>query len=263
MHHTTSDISLAVASLYDSTEKAMDHSDVFFDLPQGSITNIQWIGENESDLLPTGSPTSAPTALLTEEVTNQSQEKRSFLAYALSIPILLVLASLLFLGKKKVKRKLVTKNEFAWAMYDDVLIGTGDHPNSFHEGMYHYSQYGVRYLSTNCKTCIETKRNGFFTDEDLETISEESVETADHSTYRKKHFVNASSTDLGTKHSSIDVHQCTSARCQICMYKPQNVEFSNCQPCTDVEYVTRIAEKQEDEITFYKEQPLRSGESEV
>ena len=228
MHHTTSDISLAVASLYDSTEKAMDHSDVFFDLPQGSITNIQWIGENESDLLPTESPTSAPTPLLTEEVTNQSQEKRSFLAYALSIPILLVLASLLFLGKKKVKRKLVTKNEFASAMYDDVLIGTGDHPNR-----------------------------------DLETISEESVETADHSTYRKKHFVNASSTDLGTKHSSIDVHQCTSARCQICMYKPQNVEFSNCQPCTDVEYVARIAEKQEDGIKFYKEQPLRSGESEV
>ncbi len=270
MHHTTSDVSLAVASLYDSTEKAMDYSDLFFGIGKddslGSITNIQWIGENEEDILPIEEATIAPTPFLTEEVTNQSseEEKRSFLALALAIPILLVLASFLFLGKKKVKRKLVTKNAFAWATYDDVLIGTGDHPNSFHEGMYHYSQYGVRYLSTNCKTCIETKRNGFFTDDDLQTISEESVGTdADHSTYRKRHLVNASSTDLGAKHSSIDVHQCSSANCHICMYRPQNVEFSDCQPCTDVEFVSRIAEEQIDEITFYKEQPLRAGESEV
>ena len=268
MHHETSDVSLAVASLYDSTEKAMDNSDIFFEIGKddslGSITNIQWIGENEEDILAIEETTIAPTPVATVEVTSQSsEEKRSFLAYALSIPILLVLASLLFLGKKRVKRRLVTKNQFAWAMYDDVMIGTGDHPSSFHEGMYHYSQYGIRYLSTNCKTCIETKRNGFFTADDLETISEESVDTSDLSTYRKRHLVNASSTDLGAKHSSIDVHQCSSARCHICMYRPQNVAFSNCQPCTDVEFVSKIAGVQEEEVTFYQEQPLRAGESEV
>jgi hypothetical protein len=30
---------------------------------------------------------------------------------------------------------------------------------------------------------------------------------------------------LGVKHSSIDVHQCTSATCPICAYKPRDVSF--------------------------------------
>lgn len=110
----------------------------------------------------------------------------------------------------------------------------------------------ARYLSTNCDECAETKHNGFFTASDLETINEEgqygqsyedislvgtsaSAETgtsaekseSEHnpSDHRKRNYVMASDAALGKKHSSIDVHQCTSATCHICAYRPRDVNF--------------------------------------
>ena len=263
MHHVTSDVSLAVASIYDSTQKAMDYSEIFFDIGNdenlANVTNLKWLGETEEDVA-NGGPivvvVGGPNEIIVEG-NEQEEDERSILAYALSIPILLALASLLFLSRKGKKRKAVTKGEFVWPMFDDVLIGTGDHPDSFHQGMYHYSQYGVRYLSTNCQHCIETKKNGFFTADDLDTISENSVETdTDRSSHRKRFFVPPSANKLGAKHSSIDVHQCSSARCPLCVYKPRDVEFV-CRIAEEEEFEGRIAEEEE------FEEPLRSGESEV
>jgi len=251
MHHTTSDASLAIASIYDSTQKAMDYSEIFFDFQDDKnlniITNIEWLGETEQDAAnggPNGNGTlivSEPKGVI-EEVTKQEENERSMLAYALSVPILVLIAFALLLTKSKEKRKVRTKKEiFSARSFDNVLIGTGDPPNSFHEGMYHYTKNGVRYLSTNCPDCIETKKMGFYTAGDLDTITEHSIEE-DYDPSRKKKLVSPSINALGVKHSSIDVHNCRSARCAICAHNSRDVEFIS---------------KSDDFII------LRSGESEV
>ena len=53
------------------------------------------------------------------------------------------------------------------------IAGTGDPPGSFHEGLYHYMSDGTRYLSTNCPDCLETRKNSFYTDDNLGTIPED------------------------------------------------------------------------------------------
>ena len=280
MHHETSNVSLAVASIYDSTQKAMDYSEIFFDLENdqnlANITNITWLGETEEDAI-NGGPNGNGVVVLggpneiIADPTEQDEDKRSLLAYALTVPLLLVLLALLLMKRKQVKRKLITEGPFVWGnLFDNVLIGTGDHPDSFHEGMYHYSQYGVRYLSTNCPQCIETKKNGFFTADNLDTISEHSVETdGDFSAHRKKFQVHPNSLSLGCKHSAIDVHHCNSARCHICKYKPRELEFisridENFE-VEDLEIEIPIPRSGENEQVFRSMtmDSLRSGESEV
>ena len=254
MHHVTSDVSIAVASIYDSTQKAMDYSEIFFDLQDDKdvdiITNIEWLGVTEQSAI-NGGPNGngklivgGPNGVTEADLSKQNENERSMLAYAVSVPILVLLAFALLLTRSKEKRKVRTKKEiFAARGFDNVLIGTGDPPNSFHEGMYHYTKNGVRYLSTNCPDCIETKKMGFYTAGDLDTITEHSVEEDyDPSAHRKTKFIPPSRNALGVKHSSIDVHNCQSARCQLCAYNTREVDFIS---------------KSDDFIT------LRSGESEV
>ena len=170
MHHATSDVSLAVASIFDSTQKAMDYNEIFIPLDldenAANITNIEWLGETEEEAI-NGGPIIVSDVPIISEVNideiEQKENKQSLLAYALTIPVLLLIAFALLVTKKKTKRKIKTREQVrAIRSFDDVLIGTGDPPGSFHEGMYHYTCQGVRYLSTNCADCIETKRNGFY-----------------------------------------------------------------------------------------------------
>jgi len=51
-----------------------------------------------------------------------------------------------------------------------------------------------------------------------------------YSTHRKKNLVRASDVSLGARHSTVDVHKCTSASCKICKYKPKDVEFVHKSP---------------------------------
>lgn len=50
------------------------------------------------------------------------------------------------------------------------------------------------------------------------------------SEHRKKHLVTGEDVSLGMRHSTVDVHQCTSASCKICNYKPNDVEFIHNSP---------------------------------
>ncbi len=56
-----------------------------------------------------------------------------------------------------------------------------------------------------------------------------SREFSDH---RRKNLVSGADVGLGMRHSTVDVHQCTSARCTICNYKPKDVEFVHKSPTT-------------------------------
>lgn len=201
MHHETSDVSLAVASIYDSTQTAMDNSEIFFDLEDDGntidIINIEWLGETQQDAInggPNGNGMVAigePKAIISD--VSEQEEEKSIFAYALSIPILILMALALLLAKTKKKRRAMTKEQiFGHASFENVSIGIGDPPDSFHEG-------------TNCPDCI---------DGDCDNVS-----------HRERVLVSPSVTALGIKHSSIDVHNCSSARCSSCTYKPRGVEF--------------------------------------
>lgn len=245
IHHATSDVSLAKASIYDACQVAMDNSDTV--LIEGNkafanITNIKWLGETEDDAI-NGGPL-APGG-------GGSNNRNTFpvIAYAVSVPLLILMALALFVARNKTRREAVITRQLLARDNDDegALVGTGDPPRSFHEGMYHYTRHGARYLSTNCPGCLETKRNGFFTRSDLETIHEGNFESFEEislmtsslsgaglgpngsennlSGHRMRNLVKPTDTALGVKHSSIDVHQCTSSTCPICNYRPANVAF--------------------------------------
>lgn len=203
-----------------------------------NVTNLQWLGVTEEEAIAGGAGGGGGGGGSANNVP---------IAYAVSVPLLILMALALFVARNKARRQALTPAQLM-ALEEEqpsVLVGTGDPPRSFHEGMYHYTRHGARYLSTNCRDCIETKRNGFFTETDLETIHEgryESFEEIslvatsasvatkedsghDPSAHRKRNLVEASDTALGVKHSSIDVHQCTSSTCTICAYRPRDVAF--------------------------------------
>jgi hypothetical protein len=166
-----------------------------------------------------------------------------------AVPLALLAAFMFLLARNRQKRQVMTPAELA-DLEDYILTGTGDPPRSFHEGMYHYTRAGARYLSTNCRDCHETRKMGMMHSfSDLHPINENhmydeagrsiscsydsaSVDTAeveasehDPSAHRKLFLVQPSDANLGQKASTVDVHQCSSATCRICSYKPKDVAF--------------------------------------
>lgn len=133
-----------------------------------------------------------------------------FLILGVGIPVVFALIVAGLLVNKKRKRDTMTTRQFHGMMNSDfVLVGTGDPPGSFHEGLYHYMRNGTRYLSTRCEGCLETRKNSFFTDHNLGTILEDSV-------YEEDILVSADSKNLGGKASTMDVHHCSSTTCRRC-----------------------------------------------
>jgi len=69
-------------------------------------------------------------------------------------------------------------------------------------------------------------------DEDDLQLDNELLFRNNSSDHRQTNLVSTSEVGLGVKHSAIDVHQCTSAQCSICTYKPKDVEFVHKSPNT-------------------------------
>lgn len=245
MHHSTSDVRLAAASVLDSTQMAMDNSDIFLlsgDNPElSSIIDVKWLGVTEEEAI-NGGPNGTDTQ------SRDNDNNLVPLAYAVALPMLLLTSVALLVARNRARRQVTTPDQMMDLEATDidfVRVGTGDPPRSFHEGLYHYTRHGARYLSTNCPECIETLNDGFFTINDLDTIvegdkqesfedisvvevsSSNEKETIEHNSsyHRKRNLVIPSDSQLGVKHSSIDVHNCSSATCKICAYKPHSVSF--------------------------------------
>ncbi|CAJ1908065.1 unnamed protein product [Cylindrotheca closterium] len=254
MAHQTDSLQIIVASILDAIQEAMD-GDVL--IPDGGddcadpmcgVDKIRWLGTTIEEAR-AGGPIGTAGADGGERSVNQTagaedeDDNVAFVAYA-AIPIALLLL-MSYLIKKK--RRLLTAGDLDDENY--VRVGTGDPPKSFHEGMYHYTRSGARYLSTNCPDCEMTRRLGFtnYDEDDLGALAEgrmydpsrasseddSDLQSYDGSTFRKMHRVQPSSNRLSLKHSSIDVHQCTSATCPICKYRPADPTFISsprCQP---------------------------------
>ena len=162
---------------------------------------------------------------------NEDDDDSLGMAVALSGAAIAALLIGLLLYKKQ--RRTMTASEYNNMMASDyVLVGTGDHPDSFHEGLYHYTPKAVRYLSTRCEHCLETRRNSLYmdlSDRSLPTIHEEEAMygqslDSDNSLVG---FTSPDSKDLGGRHLGIDVHDCTSATCPRCNAGNSSVQFVN------------------------------------
>jgi len=246
MAHQTDSLEIIVASILDALQEAMDGDVLIPDeeclAPICSVDKIRWLGTTIEEAR-AGGPIiledddgEAVSAAVTDD---GDDDDVAIVAYA-AIPLFLLLL-MSYLIKKK--RRLLTAGELDDEEY--VRVGTGDPPKSFHEGMYHYTRSGARYLSTNCPDCEMTRRLGFANFDDLEPFGEGRMYDAskassmddssyDGSTFRKMHPVLPSSNRLSLKHSSIDVHQCTSATCNICKYRPQDPSFVSSPRCHPV-----------------------------
>jgi hypothetical protein len=242
MAHQTDSLQIIIASILDAIQSAMD-DDVL--IPEKactaqicSVEKVRWLGTTIAEARAGGPPTDdddAPIPIngLDEDGDEDEDDTIPVVAYA-AIPLAFIMAMAYTLAKKK--RRILTAAQLGLDQ-DYVRVGTGDPPRHFHEGMYHYTRAGASYLSTNCPTCEETRRLGFCTDADLPTLAEgrlyhptngsqdESEVSDDPSTHRKLNLINPNEHNLAGKHSSIDVHQCTSATCRICNYQPKDVAF--------------------------------------
>jgi hypothetical protein len=252
---------IAIASILDATEKAMDDDSLVAAI-DGDINKVIWLGET-LDEVKNGAGIGVVVVVVDvpdnpdqidkgvdQAVMDTDGNSVTPVLYA-AIPLAFLLAFALLLAKNRKKRDVRVPADLLSLDQDHVIVGTGDPPRCFHEGMYHYTRSGARYLSTNCAGCIETRRIGFFTDADLPTIKEgrlydpaspsdqsfsiedvsvdgselNTKDSKDSSHRRRKTLVKPSSNNLGTKHSAIDVHQCTSATCRICAYQAGDVAF--------------------------------------
>jgi hypothetical protein len=155
----------------------------------------------------------------------QTESARTALAVSMPLTAALLIGFLLY----KKQRRTMTASEFNEMMASDyVIVGTGDPPGSFHEGLYHYTKDGRRYLSTRCENCLETRRNTFYTDQTLPTILENETFYDDGGKSNSEFIgvISPDSKDLGNRHLGIDVHRCTSALCPRCNSgETQSVSF--------------------------------------
>lgn len=145
VHQATSNMSLVTASILDATEMAMTHSDtmILSDGPE-NIVNLQWLGETEEDAI-NGGPDGGGGGGSSSEARRSSVP----VAYAVSVPLLVLLAFALLLVRNKTRRQVLTPEQMlaldsatAAGQGNTVYVGTGDPPRSFHEGMYHYTRHG-------------------------------------------------------------------------------------------------------------------------
>jgi hypothetical protein len=178
-----------------------------------------------------------------EQVTDESpSEKKSPVAFVFVVGVPLFLA--LILSMYVVRRRSSGKNGMntiqSWEEYDpnaNVVRGTGDPPDSFHDGLYHYMNHGQQqYLSTRCTLCLETRRNigsGMYAEalkcnteistlgdvlpkqyrnKKLDSHDEEDDDDEAYQLARAR-----SDMKLGQYHMGMDVHICQSATCARCM----------------------------------------------
>jgi hypothetical protein len=274
--HQNDGLELLIASILDATQAAIEQNVLLpaFTGTEFGVSNIKWLGETEETainggpfvidvgdavdipIVPVPVPVPEPEPDATETVVlveNTSDDSGIPVVVAVSIPLIVLVAFAFLLAKKNGKRNIMTANQYLDQGGYCNMVGTGDPPRSFHEGLYHYTRSGARYLSTNCEHCHETRRNGFFTEEDLATInegqlydpesppsdsnsycSEESCEPADVFSADWT-LVSPSSKNLGGRHSGMDVHNCSSATCKICNPQRNDLAFATPPSSTSVQ----------------------------
>jgi hypothetical protein len=248
------DVAIVVASILDASQELMENNMLLddADTPK-TVTKVQWLGETLEEAEAFGTDADdgdrggvvdggVVAGVQNEEEPNANNSSGITTIFAVAVPLLVLIGFAFLMTRIRRQRTVMTPVELETGD-QDVLVGTGDPPRSFHTGLYHYTQSGSRYLSTNCYLCAETRMSGFSTDGNLPTITEGrifglnwtssegesyddfSLDEAEDSVDPAMQLISPNSKNLGGIHSGIDVHQCTSATCNICRFRGDEVAF--------------------------------------
>ena len=149
--------------------------------PSGAPSDL-WLQGNDRDPVV---PPEIPDGIQSGGPGNSPDDNSRGIALGVGIPVALVfLIAGFFVSRHQIAttRQMRLSEAGMYGTLSSILgtmtetrriAGTGDPPSSFHEGLYHYMGDGTRYLSTNCSDCLETRRNSFYTDDNLGTIPED------------------------------------------------------------------------------------------
>jgi hypothetical protein len=290
--HKSDNLALVVASILDASQYLMENDILLNDTATPvSVTKVQWLGETleeaiafgtdtddddgggvlSGDVVPGVVPIVVPEA---NEDENSDSSNGITTIFAVSVPLIVLLGFAFLMNKIRKQRTVMIPVELDTGD-QGVLVGTGDPPRSFHKGLYHYTRDGSRYLSTNCCLCAETRMSKFFNDGDLPTITEGRRLYGVHYTSSQgescddfsldleepepaMRLLSPNSKDLGGIHSGIDVHQCTSATCNICKFRGDEVTFLS-SPKKENNSNTSEAWPEEDDIIRDNDDGLGKG----
>ena len=199
--HVTDDVSMSMDTIRAGIAYAMDNNLLLNPTTMPTVTRIIYYGASEDDFLAIGGATRA---------TGSTTNFTPVIVVGIVGATLVALMLLLLRKRRRVVTERQLESGLALAAADEDSAD-GDPEGAFHQGYYHYTRDGVRYLSPYCQTCLETERQ-LALGHGLETISEDE----EFMEGRLHKLVPANSKDLGGVHSSMDVHGCTSATCQQC-----------------------------------------------
>lgn len=222
LSHETDDLSMSIEAIRTGIKAAMAKDTLLDPVKLPTVTRITYLGDTENDVLNWGNGDRVDDdrgGIVTSGGTNKAYVP--ILAVSMFGAALIVLMLLLLRRQRTMatQRQLDVGAAVAAASEEEVSLGC-DPPGSFHQGYYHYTKDGVRYLSPYCQTCLETEGQ-LALGHGLETIAEDEVWMEG----RNFTLVGANSRDLGGRHSTMDVHSCTSAICRQCTKKQNDVNF--------------------------------------
>jgi hypothetical protein len=206
----SNDLSMSINDIRAGIKYAMD-SDALLDPNDellSSITKVVYLGDSEDDVIAFGIVPGGDKGV--DAGTSRSDIFVPILAASLVGTGLIALLLLLMRRRRQTmtQRQLDYAAAVAAASDDQSAASSMDDPTgSFHQGYYHYTKDGVRYLSQFCSTCRETERQ-LAMGHGLETISED-----EQYIEGRNRLVQADSKNLGKHFSTCDVHNCASAMC--------------------------------------------------
>mmetsp|Transcript_474 Transcript_474/g.699 ORF Transcript_474/g.699 Transcript_474/m.699 type:complete len:509 (-) Transcript_474:53-1579(-) len=225
----TDDVSYTFASMIEAIKEATAPNSVLLGSDISTVTNVTYLGVTQSDVenwIP-------PSVILPPGLDNNrgdflpvDSRKNSALISMVTVGVMALLV-LLFLFVWR-RRHDDDSRDLLWTASDEDSntdgyenrIGTGDPPGSFHHGDYHHFKiyhHGIDdsmdgqqvvgdkhqpYLSTNCRECHDTR-----------------VALIDDT----RNLVLANSKELGSGHSGVNVHKCSSSTCKVCQAGFRNV----------------------------------------
>jgi hypothetical protein len=237
LHHKVDNVDYVIASLRDTIEASMEDTSFYTGSDTPNVVFLSYLGDAsdeaindggdgnitlwEGDFSDFGIDSDSDSAededtfidggviIAGLEPQDIGEDDDSGLALIVGVTVPLVVGLILAALFMQRKREVMTEDGYRDMMNSEfVLVGTGDPPSSFHEGLYHYMRDGTRYLSTRCEGCLETRKNSFYTDNNLGTIMED------------EEFEDV--TGLGAKPPTMNVHKCGSAVCNRCTTAPGN-----------------------------------------
>jgi hypothetical protein len=238
--HPTSTVSLAIDAIQNELQNVVTIASQKDPTVTG-VTVLSYLGNSAdeaaiflADLTNKNDNDFGPIVAVTNESPSEGKSPVGFV-FAVGIPLCLALLGSIFLIKRR-SRMINGVNAFqSWEDYDpttNVLKGTGDPPDSYHDGLYHYMHHGrQKYLSTRCALCLETKRN--ISSAMYTAALKCPTSTSTFGNIIPKQYPNSKDEEyeddeanqiaqarsdmrLGQYHMGIDVHVCQSATCIRC-----------------------------------------------